>query len=110
SRSLTARPITAKARSDLPASNGEGRRRGQCTDRRARQLFRRTIAAAGGAPSVKKSHIDAPVLVTFLELDPVGFMEQVGIENDGPVGAVRHRDGLSARTLQKITHRGLEIG
>src|SRR5687768_14627658 len=43
------------------------------------------------APAVEHREVDAPIEVSLLEIDRIGFMEEVGLEDDRPVGAIRDR-------------------
>src|SRR5215475_3159301 len=52
------------------------------------------------APSVEHRDVDAAVEITFLERNPIGLMEQIGVEDHGPVGAMRNGERARSRLRQ----------
>ena len=62
------------------------------------------------AVAIKHGDIDAAVEIAVLEADPVGLVEQVGIEDHRPVGAIGNGDRLGPGAVPEIRgwprHRG----
>ena len=46
------------------------------------------LPAASMSSSEEEGEVDASVFITGLEADDVGFMEEIGVENHRPVGAI----------------------
>jgi len=54
------------------------------------------------APGVQRGNVQAAVGAAALKRDLIGFMQQVGIENQGTVGAVGNRDGRALLWARKL--------
>ena len=53
------------------------------------------------AVAVEEGHVDPAAFVGILKLNDVGFVEQVGIKDHGPVLPVRDIDGFRPAFFQK---------
>jgi hypothetical protein len=56
--------------------------------------------------AIQHRHIDAPVLIALVKINPVGGMKEIGIENHRPVGAMRHGNGLGAALRKEVADGG----
>ena len=61
------------------------------------------------AISVEKSDIDPPIEITVLELDSIGLVKEIGIEDGRAVGSIRLRDGLRLHAFEKTVDRSFVL-
>ena len=52
-------------------------------------------------PSVEHGDVDAPIFIAVIKADRIGLVEQIGVENHCPVGAIGHPDRLRPFFLQE---------
>jgi len=69
-------------------------------DRALSRLLCRRLSVA-----IEHRNVDSPVEVTFLESNPVGFVKEIGVEDDGPVGPIRNGYRVRPGPRKKIPDR-----
>ena len=54
------------------------------------------------AMAVEEGDVDATTFIVVLKVDDVGFVEEIRIEDDSPVLAIRDGDGLDSLLFEKF--------
>ena len=54
------------------------------------------------AVAVEEGDVDAAAFIGVVKIDDVGFVEEIGIEDDRTVLAVRNRDGFGSALLEEF--------
>lgn len=83
-------------RSETVSISGGVDYRAARASRKIQQSSKSELASALMPVAVEQGDVDPPAQILIFELHVVGFVEQVGVEDEGPVRAVGNADRLGA--------------